>query len=201
MKVFITGSTRTFGFELAKAFSAKNYDIVLNGRAKLTFKTDWEYSLCASQDLSVAEFEKFQPDIIINNAFDKADCLASLGGQANTLEQAIKYFDQYGTGLILNINSSKGIVPDTDFPDYAMAKYGLRGYSESVKFQCYQKGINIIDIYPGAINVGMGGHRPDKDELIDAQELSDFIVTLCETKKFIVSTIHFNRMGFNLKTV
>ena len=195
MKAFITGSTRTFGFELAKAFADRGHEIILNGRAKLTFKTNWQYSLCSSQNLTVAEFEEFQPGIIVNNAFDKADCLASLAGQINTLEQAIKYFEAYGTGLILNINSSMGLMPCVDNPEYAMAKWGLRGYSESVKFDCFQKGINIVDIYPGAINIGMGSHRNDKDDLIDAKELSEFIVTLCDTKKFIVSSIHFNRMG------
>lgn len=194
MKVFVTGSTRTFGLELAKAFAAKGHGVVLNGRRKLTFM-GWEYSLCASQNLSVAEFEKFQPDVIVNNAFDKADCLASLEGQINTLAQAIKYFEAYGTGLILNINSSMGLLPCIETPEYAMAKWGLRGYSESVRFECFQKGINIIDIYPGAINIGMGAHRDDKDSLIDAKELSEFIVTLCDTNNFIVSSIHINRMG------
>lgn len=195
MKTFITGSTRTFGFELAKAFANKNYDVVINGRSKLTFKTDFEYSLCASQNLTVAEFEKFQPDIIVNNAFDKSDCLASLEGQINTLAQAIKYFEAYGTGIILNINSSMGLMPCVETPEYAMAKWGLRGYSESVRFECFQKGINIIDVYPGAINIGMAAHREDINELIDAKELAEFIVSLCETKKMIVSSIHINRMG------
>jgi NAD(P)-dependent dehydrogenase (short-subunit alcohol dehydrogenase family) len=193
MKVFVTGSTRSFGFELAKAFAAKNHDIILNGRKRLSFKTDFAYSLCASQELTVAEFEKFQPDIIINNAFDKSDCFASLEGQINTLAEAIKYFDPYKCGIIVNINSSMGLMACTEMPEYAMAKWGLRGYSESVRFACYQKGIHIIDIYPGAINIGMAGHRADKNTLIDAQELSEFIVTLCDSKTFIVSSIHINR--------
>jgi NAD(P)-dependent dehydrogenase (short-subunit alcohol dehydrogenase family) len=79
-------------------------------------------------------------------------------------------------------------------PEYAMAKWGLRGYSESVRFSCYQKGINIIDIFPGAINVGMGEHRDDKECLIDAKELAGFIVGLCAPKSFVVSTIHINRV-------
>ena len=195
MRVFITGSTRGFGLELAKAFWRAKYEPTLNGRSKLTFNTPWNFKQCRMEELTREDFMEYSPDIIINNGFNKADCFGSLGGQVHVLQEAISYFYDRGGGKIINVNSSKGLVADVDCPEYAMAKWGLRGYSESVKFGAYKNGINIIDIYPGAINIGMGAHRDDTDELIDAKELSEFIVTMCETKKFIVSTIHFNRVG------
>lgn len=192
MKVFVTGSSRGLGLEIAKAFRRKGYDIVLNGRSGLNFKTDWEYCQAHQEELFAEDFAEYGVDVVVNNAFNKSDCIGSLAGQIHVLQEALKYFDDKG-GIIVNINSSKGIVPDVDFPEYAAAKYGLRGYSESVKFQAYKKSIHIIDLYPGAINVGMSDYREDIDELIDAKELSDEIVHQCESKKYIASTIHFNR--------
>lgn len=192
-KVFITGSTRGFGLVLAKQFKASSYDIVLNGRGCPNFVVKDEFSQKNANTITTEEFEKYSPQIIVNNAFDKSSCLSSFVGQVVTLREAIKYFESVGGGIIINVNSSKGLVPDIDFPEYAAAKYGLRGYSESVKFEAYKKGIHIIDLYPGAINVGMAAYRDDIDKLMDAKELSDFIVKMCATKTFVVSTIHFNR--------
>jgi short-subunit dehydrogenase len=201
-KVLITGSTRGFGLVLAKAFHQNNHKIILNGRGCPNFNIKDEFCQIEAESLTAGKFDEYDPDIIINNAFDKSDCLGSFYVQVTVLKQAIKYFEsQKPGGVIINVNSSKGLVPDVDFPDYAAAKYGLRGYSESVKFECYKKGIHIIDLYPGAINVGMAAYRDDVDKLIDAKELSEFIVTLCNTKTFVVSSIHFNRkhLGNDIK--
>ena len=62
-----------------------------------------------------------------------------------------------------------------------------------MKFEAYKKAIHILDLYPGAINVGMSAYRNDVDKVMDAKELSQFIVKMCDTRTFVVSTIHFNR--------
>jgi NAD(P)-dependent dehydrogenase (short-subunit alcohol dehydrogenase family) len=192
MKVFITGSTRGFGLIIAKAFKQQGNEIILNGRGCPNFNVKDEFCQQNVSTITAEKFKEYLPDVIVNNAFDKSSCISSLAGQINVLKEAIKYFDPKG-GIIINIGSSKSIIPDVDDPYYAAAKYGLRGYSESVKFDAYKKGINIIDLYPGAINVGMAAYRDDIDDLMDAQELADFMVTLCLTKTFVTSTIHFNR--------
>ena len=193
MKAFVTGSTRGFGLVLAKEFKQAGYEIVLNGRGCPNFNVKDEFCQNSVMTFTGKTFDEYKPTVIVNNAFDKSNCLTSFVGQIKVLQAAIEYFGNNGGGIIINVNSSKGLVPDIDYPEYAAAKYGLRGYSESVKFEAYKKAIHILDLYPGAINVGMSAYRNDVDKVMDAKELSQFIVKMCDTNTFVVSTIHFNR--------
>ena len=185
--VFITGSTRGFGSHLATAFSVeKHTKVITNGRYSGDFIKDAQY-------IFKSDLEKIHPDIIINNAFDDIWCLYSGISQVVFLEQSINYFLDKG-GTIINVNSMAGLNIDVKDPLYSAAKHGLRGYSESVKFDAIKKGIKIIDLYPGAIATGMAEGREDFDKLIDPKELAEFVVTLCGTKSFVVSSIQFNRV-------
>jgi short-subunit dehydrogenase len=195
MKVFITGSSRGFGLEMARAFARKKYDIVLNGRS---LENGYDENGFESVGLDMVLlnrkfFALYAPDIIINNGFDKDDWLNSFKGQLNVLKESYHYFISKGSGTIINVNSSAGINPYAVDSEYVACKHGLRGYSESINDNARAHHINIIDLYPGAINTGMSHTRDDFSRLMDAKELADFVVTLCDTKTFVVSSIVFKR--------
>src|SRR3989338_4795596 len=106
---------------------------------------------------------------------------------------AFEYFRTKGGGTIININSMAGLVGSNHEPLYAASKFGLRGFSESVKGEWIKHGVRMIDVHSGAIGTGMSAKRADLKSLIDPKELAEFIVGLCQTDSFFVREFNVQR--------
>jgi len=106
---------------------------------------------------------------------------------------AFEHFITRGGGIIININSVAGLNGSSHEAVYAASKFGLRGFSESVKDVWLKKGVRIIDIYPGAIATGMSSNRLDMNSLINPQELANFLVQICMTNSFFVREASIQR--------
>lgn len=103
---------------------------------------------------------------------------------------AFAHFTTREGGTIVNINSVAGLRGSSHEPVYAASKFGLRGFSESVKDAWLKQGVRMIDVYAGAIATGMSSHRPDVNNLMDPQELATFLVGLCATDSFFVRELN-----------
>ena len=97
-------------------------------------------------------------------------------------------------GTIINVNSISGVSPDHKDPDYAAAKYALRGYSDSIASEAFKENIKIINLYPRAMATGMNFGRPDFHELMDPDEIAEFVVMMTKSKSFYISSIQFDRI-------
>lgn len=106
---------------------------------------------------------------------------------------AFAHFTARGGGILININSVAGLRGSSHEAVYAASKFGLRGFSESVKEAWLKQGVRMIDVYSGAIATGMSSQRPDADDLIDPQELAEFLVGLCATKSFFARELNVQR--------
>jgi NADP-dependent 3-hydroxy acid dehydrogenase YdfG len=190
-KVFITGGASGFGLSLAKQFNL-DHEVTVCGRKKCSV---FNRVVCDTLDISESFFQEHNPDIIINNAFDKKDYIKSYQGSLNVLKSALSFFKLKGSGTIINVNSICGISPDPKDPDYAAAKYALRGYSDSISAEAFQKNIKIINLYPRAMATGMNLGRPDFNELIDPDEIAEFVVMMTKSKSFYISSIQFDRIN------
>lgn len=189
-KIFIAGGTSGFGFSLAKKFDL-DYEVIICGRKKIK---SFNSFVCDMVDIKEEIFYKYEPDVIINNGFDKKDYFKSYQGSLNVLKSAFNYFKNKNKGTIINVNSISGINPDPKDPDYAAAKYALKGYSDSIAAESFQRNIKIINLYPRAMATGMNVGRSDFNELIDPDEVSELVVTLTKTKSFYISSIQFDRI-------
>jgi len=189
-KVFIVGGTSGFGLSLAKEFD-QDHSVTVCGRKKYPA---FNGIVCDMIDVSEKLFQEHNPDIIINNAFDKKDYLKSYQGSLNVLKSAFSFFKSKNEGTIINVNSISGVCPDPKDPDYAAAKYALRGYSDSISAEAFQKNIKIINLYPRAMATGMNLGRPDFNELMDPDEIAKFVVFMTECQSFYISSIQFDRM-------
>jgi NADP-dependent 3-hydroxy acid dehydrogenase YdfG len=189
-KVFIVGGTSGFGLSLAKKFHI-DHEVTVCGRRKISF-----FNSIVLEMLDVKEeiFKQYKPNIIINNAFDKKDYLKSYQGSLNVLRAAFDYFKNRNKGTIINVNSISGINPDPKDPDYAAAKYALKGYSDSIAAESFQRNIRIINLYPRAMATGMNVGRQDFNELIDPNEVAELVVALTKTQSFYTSSIQFDRI-------
>jgi len=190
-KIFIVGGTSGFGLSLAKKFDL-DHEVTVCGRKKYPL---FNGVICDMLDVSENLFKEHAPDIIINNAFDKKDYNKSYQGSLNVLKSAFSFFKSKNKGAIINVNSISGVCPDPKDPDYAAAKYALRGYSDSISAEAFQKNIKIINLYPRAMATGMNLGRPDFNELMDPDEIAEFVVMMTKSKSFYISSIQFDRIN------
>ena len=56
------------------------------------------------------------------------------------------------------------------------------------------KNIKIINLYPRAMATGMNFGRPDFNELIDPDEVAEFVVMMTKSESFYISSIQFDRI-------
>lgn len=106
---------------------------------------------------------------------------------------AYEYFAASGGGLIINMNSVAGLKGSAHESLYAASKFGVRGFSESVKEEWRKKGVRLTDVYSGGIATGMSSGRGDKDSLIDPDELAELIVHASATGSFFVRELHVQK--------
>lgn len=191
-KVFMCGSGSGLGLELAKQFKNHNFDVVLNSRKP---NNDFVNLIKDMAEITVDDFNTYKPDIIINNGFDKKDYFHSFEASINIVEKSLEYFSNFKKGTLVNINSFYGLHPDSKDPHYAAAKYGLRGFVESIEKKAFENNIKIINFYPRAIAIGLNEGRDDLEELINADELCKFIVKNISYSSFYLSHVQIDRVN------
>jgi len=81
-------------------------------------------------------------------------------------------------GLIININSIAGKLPNGIEAAYCASKHGLRGFSNSLKFEASMNNIKIIDVYLGAMKTRITDNRPNQNKLIEPSEAAETIYNL-----------------------
>ena len=82
-------------------------------------------------------------------------------------------------GAIVFINSVAGLHPYKNSTAYVASKYGLRGFSSSLREELREYGIKVISVYPGAIDtslwdgMNMDSLRPD---MMKVDDVADIII-------------------------
>ena len=142
-------------------------------------------------------------DVFINNAGvycggpleDTSDKLieetisTNLTSQILLIKRAYNFFKVQGQGLIININSLSGIFPSKNESIYSATKFALKGFSKSLQIEAIGTGVEIIDVYPGAIQTRMTESRPNYDSLMRVDEVAEQIIDLISNKKHYVNEL------------
>lgn len=178
-KVLITGSSNGLGYYISKYFLEKGHSVILHGRNeeklltiknefyKIGYQTDYILGdLCRQQDIQKISKYAIEKDvkILINNA---ALICPSLEFNSITSEiintmidtnlkapiMLINYLQDY-IEQVININSMVGIETKAYRTIYASSKWGLRGFSDSLKKE--NNKYQILDVYPTNIKTWPG---------------------------------------------
>ena len=83
-------------------------------------------------------------------------------------------------GTIVFTNSIAGLHPYKNSTAYVASKYGLRGFSSSLREELRDYNIKIISIHPGAINTPLWdnmGMDQLREEMMDVSNVSDMIIS------------------------
>jgi short-subunit dehydrogenase len=120
------------------------------------------------QNLVQSTLDKFhQIDVLFNNAgvgrinwLDQLDLIDDIDAQITVnLTAAIQltrlvlpYMLDRGSGHIINMSSVAGLLPVPTYSVYTASKYGLRGFTESLRRELGPVGIDVSGLYPGGVN-------------------------------------------------
>ena len=204
-KVLITGSSSGLGNHLAVYYSEKGHEILLHGRneekliqiqKKINENGEKAKYIVADlndeEDLKLlcSKAKKENIKILINNAgiicpglplkdfsYEKIESMIKVNLIApikiiNTLANILDY--------VININSMVGKEPKASRTIYAASKWGLRGFSDSLKKENVD--YNILDVYPTNIKTW-----PERENAMDINFVLEMIYNaMLENKKELV---------------
>ena len=172
----ITGAGRGLGTDIAKAALAGGHQVVATGRntdkvakalgkspelliAKLdiTKPADAESAVNASVD----QFGRI--DVLVNNAANfyagffeelspeqiERQLSTSLIGPMNVTRAVLPIMRKQGSGLIITISSTAGLIGFEFGTAYAASKFGLEGWMQSMQPEVEPFGINTVIVNPG----------------------------------------------------
>ena len=205
----ITGGSTGIGRHLAILLSDKNYKIILISRNEKQLKSVKEqiensqnFCKILSADLSnendidkIVNYLKNNNniDLLINNAgigiFNKLQNISSKEWdiQMNTNLKAaflmskavVQGMIKNKTGKIVFINSVAGLNPYPNSSAYVASKYGLRGFSSSLREELREHNIKVISVHPGAVNTPFWDSSRvnfPREEMLQTKDVADCIV-------------------------
>jgi len=222
----ITGSSKGLGRSLALEFAKHGYNIILHGRdlkrleevrkairrkgRKCEFVAGDINSLKTENALfDIAKLMKLK--VLINNAAIYSNAPihrvpresyqalidTNLVTPISMTAFAFHLFQLKKEGLIININSIAGKRPGQDEAVYCASKYGLRGFSESIKPSAAEFGIRILDVYLGAVRTDMVKNRPGFKKFIYPEEAAAVIFALSQTyKSLTIREVEIGRRNY-----
>jgi NAD(P)-dependent dehydrogenase (short-subunit alcohol dehydrogenase family) len=88
----------------------------------------------------------------------------NLKGSIYMDQEAYKRMIPHQSGHIINIISTSGLRERELEPIYATSKWGLRGFTQSLRVAAQKHGIKVTSVYPGGMNSeNFWKSEPDKD--------------------------------------
>jgi short-subunit dehydrogenase len=203
--VLITGSSNGLGKAIALAFASEGNSIILHGRNKKNLHKIEDHIFLNVSDIIVGDItdfntienlikavKKYDVNVFINNAgIYLKDSLSN-----TSIENIIKIvntnfvfpmiltkgifeiFKEKRCGTIININSIAGKIPTKGETIYCASKFGMNGFSNSLKYEATEYNIKIIDIYIGAMDTEISNKRSNNNKLIKPEEVANIILSL-----------------------
>lgn len=165
-RVFITGASRGLGLKLANKFEEEGH-LVLKHKGKEHYDLSCENEIKAL----VKEAQDFGAEVLVNNASITCPGIKFKEYDLNQIQKMIDvnltapikilYLLHKSLKSVININSILGLEVKPYRSIYSSLKYGLRGFSNSLKME--NKKLNILDIYTSSFS----GPDPSKHMKIE----------------------------------
>lgn len=206
--VLITGASNGLGKEIAKLLIIRDYYLILTGKNEKDLEEFMKYddvtivpgdlTKKTTRDLlDQAVKEQKRLDILINNAGitfvqpflhnteEQLEAIMEINLKAPMLltRQLYPLMVQQQSGHIININSAAGIVAKANHTMYSAVKFGLKGFTDSLRLEAKPNRIRVTSIFPGGINTELYRNQPEipKNTYMDPVKIAGLVVQLVET--------------------
>jgi len=105
---------------------------------------------------------------------------------------ALKY------GHILNVGSTTGLKARADEPIYAASKWGLRGFTESLRLAAAAHGIRVTGVYPGGMQTAFWDAEEPRDtsKFMKPEDVAAAIMDVLRTPASIAPSEYVIERGF-----
>ncbi len=203
--VFIIGRDEQKLFQVKNDFSkefgdrieAQSFDISKEESVKAFYKNLENEDIMVSHLFNCAGVGRFGP--VKENNFDKiSEAIgASLIGLILMSSNCIPFMQESG-GTIVNIMSTAALKGNANESIYCAAKWGARGFTESLKTEMKGSNIHVVGVYPGGMNTAFWnascGSNPDVHRFMNPEEVAEEIVhAVLERKSMHVADLTIER--------
>lgn len=187
--ILITGGSAGIGLAFARKFLELGNEVIITGRrqssldeAKASYPklhTIQSDAADLSQISSLAQRVKAdypRLDVLMNNAgvmlhrnlagrtadFDEltTEVDINLGGVIRTTSAFIDIL-RANKGSLINVSSALAFVPLSSAPIYCATKAAVHSYTQSLRFQLEESGVEVIELMPSAVKTGLSSHIPE----------------------------------------
>jgi uncharacterized oxidoreductase len=187
--ILITGGSAGIGLAFARKFLEFGNQVIVTGRRRSaleevsanypkihTIQSDVTDS---SQISSLARRVKAgypKLDVLMNNAgimlhrnlrsrtadLDEltAEVDINVGGLIRTTSAFIDILTA-NKGTLINVSSALAFVPLSSAPIYCATKAAVHSYTQSLRFQLEESGVEVIELMPSAVKTGLSSHIPE----------------------------------------
>lgn len=107
----------------------------------------------------------------------------NLKGNIYIAQEVYKRMIPHQSGHIINISSTSGIKARADEPIYAASKWGLRGFTESLRLAAAEHKIRVTGIYPGGMQTDFwkGGEPRDISKFMNPKDVAEQILAILKS--------------------
>jgi 3-oxoacyl-[acyl-carrier protein] reductase len=206
--VLVTGGSDGLGFAIAKKLLQRKAKVVICGRSLQ--RLEQAKSRLNSANLStiqcdVSDYQavtnmvaKLGPiDILINNAgiWVEGDLEThtpehisqtidiNLKGAIYVTRAVLPDMKQRNEGFIFNISSTSGTKGKPGQSVYVASKFGVRGFTESLKIDLYHTNIKVAGFYPGGMKTKLfekTGSNKDVSQYMDPNKVAAIVIFILE---------------------
>jgi NAD(P)-dependent dehydrogenase (short-subunit alcohol dehydrogenase family) len=189
MVTLVTGASRGIGQAVAAAFTAEGATVIGVARS-------WGCDVGREEDVARLFAGLARLDVLVNNAgiltprkpmvevtaTEWDDTMAvNLRGVFLCTRAALRLMIPRRSGLIINLSSGAGKRAAPKWGPYAVAKWGVEGFTRTVAEEVKEFGIKVIAVNPGGTRTKMRAQAyPEEDPLAlkTPEELAQFFVAL-----------------------
>ncbi|MFG1621460.1 SDR family oxidoreductase [Kribbella sp. NPDC049227] len=221
--IFMTGGTSGIGLGLARKFRDLGNTVIISGRRQdLLDRIATEDGIegitldVADPDSIAAAFETVtgkHPDVNvvvtmagimrIEDLHDPAHLATSeetiginLLGTIRTITAFTPYLLKQPDAAIVTVSSGLAFVPLVDTPTYSATKAAVHSYTQSLRIQLADTGLQVIELVPPAVQTQLMRREPDPDWM-PLDEYLDESVSLFQTQpdadEILVDRVRFLR--------
>ena len=214
----ITGASTGIGKHISIKLANNNFHVILISRNEKKLKLVKEHIKKIGNDCSIicadvcnessikkinSEIANKKVDVLVNNAgvgiFNKITdtSISDWDKQINTnlrgsflmTKMVVDKMIENKSGKIVFINSVAGLNPYPFSAAYVASKYGLRGFSSSLREELREHNIKVISIHPGAIDTPFWDNvKADfpRNEMLSSQDVATSVVDAVLAKNNVV---------------